>query len=648
MKRIIGMLLVFITLIISSCGNTANKLGKEVNNKKDDDKVQIVFEYQDGHVRDDFKECLEAKFDVEVILRPNYSTSAYYRLEQELTHDMAPDIVVCQDISRLDTSILAEYFYDMSADGYVKNFYLSAIKACTASDGGLYYLPGPSYIYGVVYDKTAFKELGLDTPTNYSEFVELINTVDSMGLIGEEPDPEDNSKTVEVPVKGFVPTLKWPDMFQIIFNTMGYEKSLRGVKNTIWLNEYQKGQESMVGQMESAAYAYLRLFEDGVLTEDLFNIKAPYRSQKLYKYHTSLMTIECQNGYEYNIKQNEGNTEDAHEMGMMPIYTSDEPDSDYLYAIPRSFFGVTKHGMEDRDKREMLLDILDYLCTPEGQKVLVNSSDYFGFLKEDASIENDFYEDVIETIEEGRIISNFYYEGDGHGNVVESYLHGSTSDLVNGNITVSEWLLGADTARDNALTPQEQTVIAKAAETLEPVQLAYVIGEAYLNAMDADIGYVPVDADYGMTAYLYSGDITELTIEDITTMHCYMPKTVEGDMDFVVVEITGQELYNHAVNWVNNDGMFTFAGADMVVSRKKTEGTPIVSIKIDGEEMNMSKTYRVAALRGSVFTSRGDSVADAKVIKEYPDLTFNDVFCNYVTEVLGSTVSPPEELTFVE
>ncbi len=46
--------------------------------------------------------------------------------------------------------------------------------------------------------------------------------------MGEEPDENDPEKTVPVVVRPFVPTLKWPDMWTIFFDTYNYDKALRG------------------------------------------------------------------------------------------------------------------------------------------------------------------------------------------------------------------------------------------------------------------------------------------------------------------------------------------------------------------------------------------------------------------------------------
>lgn len=638
-KKFSVFLATLLCLQLAACKTIQFKSDEESNSgTNDSEKIQIVFEYQDGHVSEDFENTLEELFGVDIVMDMNKKQKAYLRLKEELTHDMAPDMVLCESMSLIDDEILTRYLYDLGSEGFVNNYYLSSIEACTASDGGLYYLPGPSYVYGIVYDKTAFKELGLSVPTNYSEFVSLIQTVDEMGLTGTEPDPEDDTKTIEVPIRAFVPTIRWCDMFRIIFNTYSYEECIRGMSNAKWLSEYQCGEGSMVGHMEPGVEKYMQLFEDNVLSLDFWDMRPGYRTSKLYDYHTSLMTIECQQGYQYNMQINTDNPDNLHEMGMMPFYTSDNPGSGYLYSIPRSFIGITKQGANDPDKLDIMLQIMEYLSTPEGQKLLINGGDYFGFLKDDMSLESDFYSDVIDTIEAGRIIPSFYYEGESNGERVESYMHETTTELISGNITVKEWLECADEVRDKALAPKEQEIYGTSKETLVPLQTAYVDGLAYLNSMDADIAYVPVCDNYGTNSYLYSGDITDETIELITTECYYNINPGEDDFSYVVVEMTGQELIDMALASSDN-GMAAFAGVEMTYSKTGANGKQYISLKIEGKDMDMNKTYRIASLRGAV--------SGKKVVTTYPELTFEDIIKSYLGTRDG-VVEIPEQLDIVD
>lgn len=626
-KRILIIVLLICIITFTSCRN----------DNRNNERTKLVFEYQSGHIDEEFESEIESKFNVDIIMKNNNSLYPGFRLKQELSHGMGPDFIVGEYINSMEDSVLSSYLYDLGGEEFVNNYYLSTIETLTKSNGGLYFLPGPCYVYGIVYDKTMFKKLNLELPYNYSSFVELINKINSMNLVGYEPISHTDSTLEEVKVKAFVPTIKWSDMFQIIFNSLNYN-ALKGIDNTIWLNNYQNGNESMVGHMEEAANRYLKLFSDGVLSLDMWDIKAPYRSSKLYSYHTSLMTIECQQGYEYNIEANKDDLSNMHEMGMMPFYTSDERDSGYLYAIPRSYFCATKAAMNDNNKREALLEILNYLSTTAGQKLLINGEDYFGFLKGNTCLDSDFYSDVIDTIKEGRIIKNFYYENN-NSKAVENYLHKSTKDLVLGNISVNEWLTGADKARDNCVRPEAEEVYGICKDNMNSLQTAYLIGKSYLYSFDADIAFVPVSVNYGTTACLYTGNITDKVINDANTQNSYYSKVVEGDLNFVIVTLTGSQLLEYARKSSNN-GLAAFAGIDMTVKLIDDYSIEYLSLKINNEELDLNKTYRVVTLKGLISTDN--------VIEECEGYKFYDIFKQFIINGLNGVVEAPKELIFIE
>lgn len=645
MKKRLILLFIGLFLIFQLGGCAANTIqttsssSSEQTENESGGKIQLVFEYQDGRVSKNFEEKLESLFPVDIVMDCVTSTIPHLRLHEELTHDMAPDFVLCEFIRRFDDEFLAQYFYDMGAESFVNNYYLSALESCTSADGGLYYLPGPSYVYGIAYDKTAFRELGLSVPKNYSEFVKLIKDVEAMGLKGTKPDPHDPEKTIEVPVRAFVPTMRWCDMSAIMFNTINYADCFRGISNGVWLDDYQKGEESMVGHLEGAAEKYLKLFEDGILTTDLWEMQPGNRSRMLYEYHTSLMTIESQQAFQINADYTRDKPEIAHEIGLMPIFTSDNPNSDYLYAIPRSFVSITAQGAKNSEKLEMMLKIMEYLSTTEGQMLLMDGSDYFGFLKNDTSLTSDYYADVMDTIKEGRVITNFFFEGAKNGDAVETYMHDATPALVNGEITINEWLKTADEYRDKAISPKPQNNYGTIAENLEPIQAAYVDGLAYLSSMDADLAYVPIASAFGTRSCYYSGTVNDDTIKLISTENAFhVTNLEENELTYVVAEMTGRELMDRIVEVCDN-AMAGLAGAEVIYSRSGEGAAHYVSIKINGEELDMNKTYRVAALWGAVPKS--------KIVEEHPELKFKDMFIKYLSDI-GGTITAPKELSIVD
>lgn len=349
-KKIVCILL---TLVMGVSSLTGCK--REDTATGGDGKIQIKVQYISGRMNMDLESVLEEKFpDVDIVTDEIVGDHAYI-VEKEMEHNLEPDIYLYEGLASMDDAVIADKFYDLSQESFTNNYYLSAISDCVNSDGGLYYLPGPIYIYAIIYDKTAFHELGLSVPHSYSEFVQLLDDVKAMKLKGEEPDENDPEKSVTVDVRPFVPTLKWPDMWTIFFDSYNYDEALRGKENALWLRDYQNGEASMIGHMEGAAENFLKLFDDGIISTDLWEMRAPTRTSKLYRYHTSLMTVECQSGIGFNERENEGNSENLHEIGMMPFYTSDKEDSDYVFTMPRCYFGMTKkpHRMKQRRRQSL-------------------------------------------------------------------------------------------------------------------------------------------------------------------------------------------------------------------------------------------------------------------------------------------------------
>lgn len=627
--------------LLSGCDrqNASNQTGDGADTQED--KIQIKVQYEAGRMNLSLESVLEEKFpDVDIVTDELVGESEYI-IEKEMENHLEPDIYLYEDLWKMDDGLMSERFYDLSQENFTDRFYLSAISDCVRSDGGLYYLPGPIYIYGIVYDKTAFRELNLSVPKSYSEFVELIQTVNEMNLMGKEPDENNPEQLVDVKVAPFVPTMKWPDMWSIVFNTYNYEDYLRGTDNTMWLADYQEGKGSMVGHMEGAADNFLQLFEDGVMSTDFWEICAPVRTQKLYQYHTSLMTIECQSAIGYNKAENENNKDNMHEIGMMPFYTGDEKDSDYVYSMPRCYFGMTKKAAEDEKKKEAILKIFEYFSTANGQELLIEGGGgEINLLKATDTPDDPFYDEIRDAVDEGRMISNFYYAGKNED--VEAYLHAATPDLVKGNISVKQWLKEADNVRDKVAhhTNDEEVSYGTVTRTLTMEETAVVIGEAYIHETGADIGIVPCTASFGMKFRLFEGPVTDTVINSIATtrMGAGVIAGDSGHTQLVVVSVTGQELLDLLNSY--GDTFVATAGLDVEYAPDRPDGERYVSLKFHGKDLDPSATYTAAVVRGAA--------KELPVKKVYEELTFSDMFIHYLDSIGGRISEPPSSLTIVK
>ena len=69
-------------------------------------------------------------------------------------------------------------------------------------DGTLFYLPGPSQVRGILYNKTLFQENGWEVPGNYEEFTELCKTIEASGIRSIQLGFE-NSEVLNTAFTGF-------------------------------------------------------------------------------------------------------------------------------------------------------------------------------------------------------------------------------------------------------------------------------------------------------------------------------------------------------------------------------------------------------------------------------------------------------------
>ena len=637
-KKMVGRLLT-LAMVITVLAGCAGE-GGEVS-KKSDGRIQIKVQYVCGRMNLDLESVLEEKFPNVDIVTDEIVGSTDYIIEKEMEHNIEPDIYLYEGLNYMDDRVIADKLYDISNEEFTNNFYLSAVSECVNEDGRLYYLPGPVYVYGIVYDKTAFKELGLEVPHSYAEFMNLLNEVRAMNLKGTEPDENDPNSKVIVDIEPFVPTVKWPDMWTFIFDSYVYHDYLKGVDNALWLDKYQQGEESMIGHMEGAAQKLIKLFDDGVLSPAFWEMRAPVRTAKLYRYHTSFMTIECQSAIGYNERENAETPENLHEIGMMPFYTSDEKDSDYLISMPRCYFGMTKKAAQDEAKREAILEIFRFLSTREGQDLMIDGGGgEINLLKDSNLTDHPFYDEVRDTFNQGRIISRFNFAG--KSGAVEAYMHTTTLDLVDGKISIEDWLKEADRVRDEAYKsrPVEEESYGISKEMLTVEETAVVVGEAYLYATGADIGIVPCRGSFGMKNRLYEGPITDREIDSLMTTRMSAGVVAEdpNHINIVTVKITGQQIMDFLDE--NKDTFVGIAGFDVVYDPCKPEGERYLSIKYNGNEIEPEDEFVAASVKGAV--------KNYPVIETYNELVFRDMFINYLDSIDGEISEAPNSLKIIK
>jgi ABC-type glycerol-3-phosphate transport system substrate-binding protein len=626
---------------MSACGN-GSSLGSNLQGTADNeilttspvdqDKTMITVRVEFGAgQQENLEAVLEEEFpNVDIVLQHDGSTDSLYTIAENLKAGVECDLILSRRLPVVE-DIASEYLLDLSAEDFVNNYYLNSVDSCADAAGKVYYLPGPSDVYGIVYDKTLFEQNGWFVPGSYSEFVELLNQIKASGIVD----------------RPFAVSMMYPDVFQIVFNTYSFLDVFSGKDNYLWLADYQTGNGSMIGHMEPAVTKFRQLFDDGILSDAIFETTPSERSQMLYVDHSTAMIIECQNAVDYNVSQTdaaEGNPE-VHEVAMMPFWTSDEAESDFVYAIPSYYMAINKASAEESDeKKQILLDIFSYLSSVEGQEMLMGDNFQISSIEGVAMQSNDFSQNIMDTISRGNIINTFYYAEGETSKQVERAMRETAEDLIDGNMTTEQWLANADETRDAYLSGSmtEEDVLGQSETTLTRLESAYTVAEMYAEQMDVSIGLVRGGGwDRSTNGYFYAGDITATSLAVVEPDKEVSSDDPEADR-IVTSTLTGQQILdilNDATPLAETRGFssyFVAYGLDVTFAPWESEGSRVISCKLaDGTALDPDATYEVAYFNGSLPESISASV------DQVLEKTWQEAFLDWL-DGQGGTVKKPD------
>lgn len=613
----------------------------------DQEKEMVTIHYEYGQINvAQIESTIEEKFpDVDIVMVHDGSADVI-GLEQNLSHGTGQDIIFSRDVQQIN-DVVPDFFLDLSGEEFVNNYYLTALDACILPDGGLYYLPGPSDIYGVIYNKTMFEENGWEVPHSYSEFVELIHKIENSELTAVE---KFDGVEKEVPVRAVRPALYFADAFQLVINSFAYDKVFGGKDNLEWLIDYQKGKSSMVGHMEPYAETLKKLVDDGILRLDDWDLRPRFRSSMMYEYHSTAMIFETQNAYERN---QEYGGEEADEIGMLPFWTGDEPGSDYLYAMPSYFMGINKEAAQvSSERKQLLLDIVGYLSTPEAQLKMFGSGMQISSVKDVPVGGGNFTKEVKKTVEEGRVISNFYFADGDAGRTVETKLNDTAWDMISGKITVEEWLKGADEARDAFLAGQkkENKVYGTCEEDLTRFEVALMMGEMYRAVTGAEIALVYVNKnEQGVNCNMFQGDIDDYVLATIT------PDRISEEGESVAsATMTGQQIMDALAGEKYGDDTipnwyYVASGLEVEYAPWNKSGERLISCKLpDGSSLDPEAKYKVAFFSDKIpginnLEKRSEILPDLEIL----DKKWKDLFIEYLNSQNGIIKRPKQTTKLV-
>jgi hypothetical protein len=337
---------------------------------------------------------------------------------------------------------------------------------------------------------------------------------------------------------------------------------------------------------------------------------------------------------------------------MMPFWTSDEEDSDYLYAIPSYYMAINKQSAEEsEEKKEILLKIYSYLSSVEGQEMLIGDDFQISNIQGVTINENSFSKDIISTIERGQVINTFYLSAGEDNKQVERQMLATVGDMILGNMTVEEWLLAADEVRDKYVTgnSEGEESYGQAETTLTRLETAYTIAKMYAEVTDAPIGICYGGGwDMSTNGYFYEGDITDSSLECITPDK--EPASEEDDSNtnkIVSASLTGEQILailNGTQQFSDTKGFSAYYvayGLTVEYNPWGDEGERVLSCKLpNGEELDPEEQYEVAYFNGSL---PDETIEPDRIL----DQNWKEAFLSWLDENGGVIKKPEMTLTLV-
>ncbi|MEG2857407.1 MAG: hypothetical protein RR994_02160, partial [Clostridia bacterium] len=155
----LGLLVPFL-LCIPSCGNKKTQDVVTLH-ATEGNRIPITVLVKNAFRINSFEEKVELKFpNIDIIQVGNYSRDmGIAEYEARMEHDDLTDIVMTWPLSAGE-EFCSERLIDLSTQPFSSK-YNTARLGRVSQNGKLYYLPGPSQIRGIMYNKTMFREQGL-------------------------------------------------------------------------------------------------------------------------------------------------------------------------------------------------------------------------------------------------------------------------------------------------------------------------------------------------------------------------------------------------------------------------------------------------------------------------------------------------------
>ncbi|MEG1857287.1 MAG: extracellular solute-binding protein [Pseudoflavonifractor sp.] len=581
-KRRSTALLVALLLGLTACAPPGAAAPDDVLTQKvaDSRRIPVTVLVKNAFSIRNFEQAAEAAFpQLDLIQVGNFTCDmGIAEYHARMQHDDLTDIVMTWPLN-VGEEYWSDRLMDLSALPCSARYNTSRLGEISR-DGSLYYLPGPSQIRGIVYNKTMFRENGWTVPEDYEGFLALCQQIEAHGIRSLQLGLG-NSEVLDTAFIGY-----------------NLASSFSTPSDVQWLADYNAGTGNFADHFTPALDNFQRLIDTGILQPGDLNLTYADRERMLFNRKCAMIedsVLLARMGKNYN-----GCTD---EFGLMPFFSPGN-DGDWARLYPVCYIGVNKHLTEPENKAhcDLVLQLMDYISTPEGQQALMaDTGGMYSSLNSVPPPRVPETADMLSALEHGRATVFPVLENAGDA------LHRGLAGMVAGTLTGAEVAAMVDGENTTAPAPALFLNIGEAAEDFSQIETGNFVTDAMREESGCEIALFLDNGKDGLTngkgigAKLYKGPLCSSDLSRI------LPDLRQNETGTLwKVTMTGADLirtleYSIPVDNNHAGWFYYFSGLRMEYAPAAEPGTRIGSITTgDGKGIERERLYSVAVMDESV------------------------------------------------
>lgn len=569
-------------LLFVSCSPSKSSSSEDVLSQKqtESERTQITVLVKYAFSINAFEKALEEKFPtIDLVQVGNYTSNmGIAEYDRRMEHDDLTDLVMTWPLD-VGEEYWEDRLLDLSGYNFTSRYNLSMLNDISRN-GKLFYLPGPSQIRGIVYNQTLFEEKGWEVPKNFEGFVELCKTIEDSGMRSLQLGFQ-NSEVLDTAFVGY-----------------NYGKHFSTPKDIQWISDYNLGIGSFGDHFDSALDTFQRMIEAGIFQPDDLQIHYATREKMLFTRQCAMIedsVLMARMGYDYT-----GTTD---KFALMPFFNPGE-DNDWTRLYMVCYIGANKDlaEKENKEKYDLVMQILDYISTTEGQEALsADTGAMFSSLTETEPPNVPEIKDLVEALRHGRYAIFPQLKN------AQSALREGLAGMVQGNTTKEQVIQMVDEQNLSPPVTEPPKVFGTAMKNFTLTETGSFVADVLRTFSKTDISLFldnGKDGLYngkGISGKIYEGDITELDIA------CVLPDLKQDNSGVLwTAKITGADLkktLEYAIPVENNKTgwFYYFSGLMMEYNPFAEPGSRISKITLeDGSALDETKLYSIAVMDHSV------------------------------------------------